>query len=528
MKNRLHKFIIVIIVLAISVAGVVYIFRGRGEPMLFPSISHVNSPESLHISPTPEKSAFSPVPRPTGAWVKPPEKHYDEKNIVAVSRKKYVEPKLKNISGKWDLAKEEEAIREALSEHPGEKGILYLLAYNQFDRESYDEAIGIFDRILTLFPGEEQAIEGRIYAVFKKEEYETSREMAEEALGKFPDNPRLHHILAGSYLFGFKKPDKAIELYERAIRLDPGDVRIWLGYGESFFEMKDDKSRRKGIEILTECIKRFPDYHIAYIVLAEEYQYMGDYKQAVELLEKSIRLDPSYYRAYSIIGDMLVSRQRYDEAMEYYQRTIKTNPVYEAVVFNKVGDLYGILGDDRNAEKYYLTALDVHKGNDEQNQEKAAAYLGLSRLASQKGDYKQAEKFIKQAFDSFPRYEYNHYYQALLYLDMKEYDKAEKALSYCHSPQTEESMDQYEIDYGKAQIASVRGDQKTAFTFLEKAVNQANDYAKADIMAKAERDRYLKDLRRTAGYAGLKDRVGETEKILPPMKLDKSLLKLWK
>jgi tetratricopeptide (TPR) repeat protein len=351
--------------------------------------------------------------------------------------------------------------------------------------------------------------------------------MAEEALKKFPKNPRLHHILAGSYLFGFKNPDKAIELYEKAIKLDPNDVRIWLGYGESFFELKDGKSREKGIKILTECIKRFPKYHIAYIVLAEEYQYMGNYKKAAELLEASIHLDPAYYRAYSIIGDMLVSRGRYAEAMEYYRRTIKTNPVYEALVFIKVGELYRILGDDQNAEKYYWTALDVHKGNDEQNQEKAMAYLELSRLASDRGDYKQADTFIKQAFDSFPRYEYNHYYQALLYLDLKEYGKAEKALSNCRSAQTEESMDQYEIDYGRAQIASARGDQKAAVKFLTKAVDSENNYAKVEIVAKAEKDKHLKDLRKTADYGKLKDRVGEIGKKLPPFKLNKDLLDLW-
>lgn len=526
MKNKSTKLILLIIVIAILMGGAAYIFRAR--PPLSPT--PVNSPS--HISPTPEAApspAISTMPRPMGGWVKPPEKHYDENNFIEKSRKKYVEPEFEKTGNVlWDLEKEEEAIRKALAKHPDEKGILYLLAYNQFDRESYDEAIVVFDRILTLFPGEEQAIEGRIYAYFKKEEYETSRDMAEEALKKFPKNPRLHHILAGSYLFGFKNPDKAIELYEKAIKLDPNDVRIWLGYGESFFELKDSKSREKGIKILTECIKRFPKYHIAYIVLAEEYQYMGNYKKAVELLEASIHLDPAYYRAYSIIGDMLVSRGRYAEAMEYYRRTIKTNPVYEALVFIKVGELYRILGDDQNAEKYYWTALDVHKGNDEQNQEKAMAYLELSRLACDRGDYQKADKFIKQAFDSFPRYEYNHYYQALLYLDQKEYGKAEKALSNCRSAQTEESMDQYEIDYGRAQIASARGDQKAAVKFLTKAIDGENNYAKVEIMAKAQKDKHLKDLRKTADYAKLKDRVGEIGKKLPPLKLDKSLLNLWK
>jgi len=530
MSREKQKSIISITII-IAIIIVVAVFFTVGKPVK-PPVNTPSRPPVASVSSlpgTPQKSPDEPTaPRPTGGWVKPPEKHYDENNFIAKCREKYITGEIEKTGNlQWDLKKEEEAIRRALKKHPGNKGILYLLAYNQFDRESYDEAIEIFNEILKTSPEEEQAFEGRIYAYFKKEEYETSKDLAEEALKKFPKNPRLHHILAGSYLFGFKNPEKAIELYKKAIRLDPNDVRIWLGYGESYFELKDNKARKKGIEILTECIRRFPDYHIAYIVLAEEYQYLGNYNKATELLEESINLDPAYYRAYSIIGDMLVSLGRYDEAMEYYQRTIKTNPVYEALIFIKVGELYRILGDNKNAEKYFRTALAVHKGNDEQNQEKAMAYLNLSRMASERREYKLAKDELERAFDSFPRYEYNHYYQALWYLDQKDYDNAEKSLKKCRTPETEESMDEYEIDFGRAEISSARGNQKEALGYLETAINRENDYAKVDIMNKAESNIYLIELRKTPGYKRLKERVGKIKQSLPPLKLNKNLLHRW-
>jgi len=511
-KNISIFFLVSCLLIIISF---ILIFNGRAKlPIRRTNVPHKNHKNLI-------------AQHPTGDWIFPPEKHYDENNFIAKCREKYITEEIKKSGNhQWDLKIEEDAIKRALKKHPGNKEIIYLLAYNQFDRENYDEAVKIFDSILKESPNEEQAIEGKIYAYFKKEEYETSKDLAEKALKVFPENPRLHHILAGSYLFGFKKPEKAIEIYKRAIKLDPKDVRIWLGYGESYFELKDSKARKKGIEILTECIRRFPDYHIAYIVLAEEYQYMGDYGKAVDLLETSIKLDPAYYRAYSIIGDMLISLERYDEAMEYYQRTIKTNPVYEALIYIKVAKLYRINGDDKNAEKYLNTALYVHKGSDEQNQEEAMAYLELSRLASEKAP-SLSQKYIKRAFDCFPRYEYNHYYQALWFLDRKDWKSAEKHLKKCKSRKTEESMEEYEILYGKAQIASVAGRPEHSFELFEKAYSIRHGYGKVEIMAKAKRDKFLKNLRKTKKFKDLVIRTEKIKELLPPLNLNKKLLFLW-
>jgi tetratricopeptide (TPR) repeat protein len=466
---------------------------------------------------------------PTTGWKNPVENHYDEDNFIFEARKKYLPKEIWDLTTgqPQDFEKEEKAMREALAKNPGNTDIMYLLAYNQFDREKYDEAIEIFRQILKAHPDEERAVEGSAYAYYKKELYETSKKMAMEALKKYPKNPRLMHVLAGSYLFGERSPHKAIAIYEKAIKVDPNDVRLWLGWGESYLEIKSPEASRKGVEILTECIKRFPKYHIAYIVVGEEHQLQGDYRQAVRFLEKSIQLDPIYYRAYADIGDMLVDLGRYKEAEEYYQRTLKTNPRYEALIYTQMGRLYRIFGNLQMAEKCFREGISVHRDNPEDNQEKAMAYLELSRLECQKKNFSKAKEYIDNAFKDFPHYEYNHYYLALMYLDQGEFAKAEEQLKKSYDKNTpEDSMEPFEIDYGFARIYAAAGKFGKAVKNLEASAAALNSYRKLSVYNQSLRDEYMVKLRDYPGYNQFRGEMEKLKQSLPELKVNKSLLKL--
>ncbi|MCE1248612.1 MAG: tetratricopeptide repeat protein [Firmicutes bacterium] len=477
-------------------------------------------------APTPAKTD---ILEPTTGWKNPVENHYDEDNFIFEARKKYLPKEIWDLSnGKTqDFEKEEKAMREAIAKNPGNTDVLYLLAYNQFDREKYDEAIKIFEDILKIKPDEERAVEGRAYAWYKKELYATSKKMAIEALKKYPRNPRLMHVLAGSYLFGERNPHKAIEIYEKAIKVDPNDVRLWLGWGESYLEIKSPEASRKGVEILTECIRRFPKYHIAYIVVGEEHQLQGNYREAVRFLEKSMELDPIYYRAYADIGDMLVDLGRYKEAEAYYQRTLKTNPRYEALIYTQIGRLYVILGNPEMAEKCFREGISVHKDNPEDNQEKAMAYLELSRLESKRKNFAKAREYIDNAFKDFPHYEYNHYYLALLYLDEGKFAQAEKQLRKSYDKNTpEDSMEPFEIDYGFARIYAAAGKFDKAMKNLEASAAALNSYRKLSIYNQSLRDEYMVKLRDYPGYAGFKSEMEKLRDSLPKLIVNKNLLKL--
>ncbi|MCD4785109.1 MAG: tetratricopeptide repeat protein [Candidatus Eremiobacteraeota bacterium] len=512
--------IILILILLILLLLAFFLFR------YFKSHRNINiKPITGTATPTPSPDGTE-ILHPTHGWKDPVEKHYDKDKFIANARRKYLQRDVWDIeSGDWDFIKEEKAIRKALEDDADNEEILYLLAYNQFDREKYDEAIEIFRKILDNNPDAERATEGLTYAYFKKEHYETSRKMAEKSLEKYPKNARLMHILAGSYLFGERNPGMAVEIYKKAVATDPDDERLWLGLGESYLEMKNKKESDKGIEILRRCIKRFPKYHIAYIVLAEEYYIKGEYQKAVDLLEKSIELDPVYYRAYSIIGDMLVTLGSYNKAEKYYRRTLKTNPRYEALIYVKMGKLYRLLGDDDKSGEYFREAVNVHKDNPEMNQEKAMGYLGLSRIASDGKQFNKAREYINKAFGDFPPYEYNNYYLALWYADKGDFKKAMGEMRKClRESDTEESMEQYEIDYGIARIYAAEGKFDKAMEYLEKSVKNENNYRKVEILNRSGKDGYMAKLRDTGEYRKFEKKMNKVKQKLPQLQISDDLL----
>lgn len=526
---RKNGKIILILILLIVLLLAFFLFRylkshrnTNIKPIPTNSTSHEFTPTDTG-EPTPDDTG---ILHPTHGWKDPVENHYQKDKFIANARRKYLPSDIWDIeSDDWNFIKEEKAIRKALEEDSDNEEIPYLLAYNQFDREKYDEAIKIFRKILDNNPDEERATEGLIYAYFKKEHYKTSRKMAEKSLKKYPKNARLMHIIAGSYLFGERNPEKAVEIYEKAMEIDPNDERLWLGMSESYLEMKNKEGSDKGVEILTRCIKRFPKYHIAYIVLAEEYYIRGEYQKAVDLLEKSIELDPVYYRAYSIIGDMLVTLGDYDKAEKYYRRTLKTNPRYEALIYVKMGRLYRLLGKEDKAGEYFREAVNVHRDNPEMNQEKAMGYLGLSRIASDKKQFNKAREYINKAFGDFPPYEYNNYYLALWYADKGDFKKAMGEMKKClRESDTEESMEQYEIDYGIARIYAAEGKFDKAMEYLKKSVKNENNYCKVEILNRSGKDSYLVKLRDTDEYGKFEEKMNKVKENLPALRISDDLI----
>ncbi len=490
---------ILLIIVVFVVLKIVWDKRSPKPPIHKPPV--VKTP---YPSPPPSSNHVNMI-LPTQGWEFLPERHYDDENYIMRMKNKYLPPKIRNIENAQEgLEREERYIRKLLRADPNNKDLLYLLAYNQFDREKYDEAKKVFEKILKLYPNERLATVGRVYCFSKKEEFREARREALKALKKFPNSPRLHHILGVTYVYGADRDlKKAVEIYKKAIKLDPKDPRIWLGYAECYIEMKTPQASDKAIEIMKETIRRFPQYHIVYILLAEEYQLRGEYKKAIYRLEQSIDRDPLYYRAYSIIGDIFKDLGEYEKALPFYIRTLKTNPRYEALIYIKLGRLYKILGDPETAKKYFLESLKVHKGSprDEKNQEKAIAYNELARMCIEKKDFKKAEEYIKNAMDSYPDSEYTRYTKSLLYLAKGEYEKARKEMEgYLTCEPSEDSLEPYDIYYGLATVEAGAHHPHKAIEYLKEAIKRANKFKKVDIINRTKRDPYFADVRKTEEY----------------------------
>jgi Flp pilus assembly protein TadD len=107
-------------------------------------------------------------------------------------------------------------------------------------------------------------------------------------IDKEPDNAALHAVLGDLY-FDTKRFAQAIERYEKAVELDPGDADSLNDLGLALF-------------------------------------YTGNNNAAVSVLEKAISVDPALQRAWLSKGFVLARLGRSGEATDALQRAIELGP----------------------------------------------------------------------------------------------------------------------------------------------------------------------------------------------------------
>ncbi len=116
-----------------------------------------------------------------------------------------------------------------------------------------------------------------------------------------------------------KDPEKALELYNKAIELDPNNSNAFYHLAV-LIEKKDPE---KALELYNKAIELDPNNSNAFYHLAISGR--NDPEKALELYNKAIELDPRNYLKWISRGQHLEHLQRYDEAKSSYQEALKLN-----------------------------------------------------------------------------------------------------------------------------------------------------------------------------------------------------------
>jgi len=161
-----------------------------------------------------------------------------------------------------------------------------------------------------------------------------------------------------------KSVHAAVQLFQKAIELDPRYAAAYAGLGEACatlyqsFERKEPWLER-AIESSLKALMYDSSLSEAYAALALSYFNKKSLNEALTASQKAIELDPNNFTGYWILGRIYHSTDRDREAVEMFKKVIALNPEF----YSAYGDLqmtYERLGEMDKYKETIQAALQVY------------------------------------------------------------------------------------------------------------------------------------------------------------------------
>ena len=190
-----------------------------------------------------------------------------------------------------------------------------------------------------------------------------------------------HYLHARNFLYRLTKNNVnlAIQLFEKAIELDPRYAAAHAGLGEAYATLyqyfeSNESYLDKAIETSLKALMYDPTLSEAYTALGLAYFDKKLLEEAITATLKAIELDPENYVAYWILGRIYHTTDRGEEAIQQFKKTISLNKDF----INAYNDLimaYEGKNDKENAKKALDETLIVFQNYLRKNPDDARAHI---------------------------------------------------------------------------------------------------------------------------------------------------------
>ncbi|MCX5718008.1 MAG: tetratricopeptide repeat protein [Nitrospirae bacterium] len=190
----------------------------------------------------------------------------------------------------------------------------------------------------------------------------------------------------GCVLVNSGNPQKAIEAFTKAIKLNPKYEKFYVFRGNAYGEVGNNQY---AVRDITKAIKLNPKYVKAYVSRGNAHVRSGSYQQAVKDYSMAVKLNPKHEEAYCYRGVAYGALGKEQQALEDFNRSIKLNPEYEKAYFYR-GLAYAESENYHKALDNLNKAVDLNPGDSE-------AYFNRGRVNGLLGDTYKAVEDIRKA-----------------------------------------------------------------------------------------------------------------------------------
>lgn len=127
----------------------------------------------------------------------------------------------------------------------------------------------------------------------------------------------------GLKLYYARDFNQALELFNRALQLDPGCYQALNGKGAAYAFLG---KHTEGISLINQALFLKPDFEYAQFNLGLAYELAGSWDKAINAYEKAIKLDPQDAWAYYGIASIYGRQGNVEKTVEYLSKAIKIEP----------------------------------------------------------------------------------------------------------------------------------------------------------------------------------------------------------
>jgi protein O-mannosyl-transferase len=120
-------------------------------------------------------------------------------------------------------------------------------------------------------------------------------------------------------------PDKALQYYESALKLNSKKATTYSNMAIIFFERKDYAG---ALELHKKAVSLDPNFENGYLNIGSIYGQQGNYGQAIENFEKVIRINPTNAKAYYYLGLTYEILDQPEKSRQNYSIAAKLDPAF--------------------------------------------------------------------------------------------------------------------------------------------------------------------------------------------------------
>jgi len=321
----------------------------------------------------------------------------------------------------------------------------------------------------------EYYLRGREYYYrYRKRDNETAIELFRKALDLDPDYALAWAGLADAHAQGFERygmpvswSDSAVEAGKKAVALDANSAEAYKALGIAY----DVKGFcRRAFEAYLKAAELNPNHYPAVSNVGGAHMYFGELDKALQWLKKAVVIDPAAVFASFLIGDTYRQLGELAKAQEWLNKALELQPDLVAARYSRA-ELYLLQGREKEANEQMKEAVASNPDDP-----RALELAGL--IADFTGNLAEAKEYYQRSIDMNPSFE-NDWVAiggiGLGHVLVKEGrpEEAETLLARARElreKQIKEGDDSFKSRYSIAGTYAIEGKKKEACIWLEKAV----------------------------------------------------------